>query len=684
MSYQLRSAMVLFVALMSTQAIASEKLIYLGPQAFDPAPEQVKDFKAVGVSQWILQFHEPVDESVKDRVSRSGARILNYIPEDSLLVLASGSALSQVKGVRAILPMRTEWKLGEFLRASSVFNSEEVVKVRVRAAVSKLENLPTSIKLIQQSETHWELEGPRRALLALASRPTVLFMEAFHRLETFVLPLDVKQVEFKANPEFTGFESGTRIAKFEGAWSRGFNGAGQQVAVADTGLDMGSVSRLHPDFSSVRKGYSFGLFARDWSDPQGHGTHVSGSVGGSGSASEGRMSGGAYGAEVIPQGMWSPVLNNLTVPTTLSDMFQPAYDDGARAHTNSWGSPRDLGSYTGMSQQVDEFMWNNPEFLILFAAGNSGVDGDKDGRIDEGSVSSPGTAKNALTVGASENYLLEGGIQRTLGELLEGEPWGVEPLASDRLSNNPTGIAAFSSRGPTRDGRLKPEIVAPGTNIVSVCSRVDGATQLWGAYDENYCYAGGTSMSTPLTAGGAAVARQFLVERLNQPRPSAALVKALLMHSAENLFPGQYGDRGKSSGQELLVDGPNMHQGFGRLDMEAATNASALYHVVDNTQGLASSERFAHTLNLEDSKPLKVTLVYTDAPASPSASRTLVNNLDLKVVMNGQELLSDSRVNNHEQIQLPSLSGQVSIEVVGTNVPMGKNGKQPFALIIGN
>jgi serine protease AprX len=364
-------------------------------------------------------------------------------------------------------------------------------------------------------------------------------------------------------------------------------------------------------------------------------------------------------------------------------MFQPAYDDGSRVHSNSWGSPRDLGAYTGMSQQVDEFMWNNPEYLILFAAGNSGVDEDKDGRIDEGSVSSPGTAKNALTVGASENYLLEGGIQRTLGELLGGEPWGTEPLASDRLSDDEAGLAAFSSRGPTRDGRLKPEIVAPGTNIVSVCSRVEDATKLWGNYDENYCYAGGTSMSTPITAGGAAVARQFLAEEMNISSPSAALVKGLLMHSAHNLFPGQYGDRGKSSGQELLVDGPNVHQGFGRLDMEAATNKSALYELVDNKQGLAVGERFQTTVTLEDSKPLRVTLVYTDAPADPSVSRTLVNNLDLKVIMNGQELLADSTVNNHEQIVLSSISGEVRVEVVAKNVPMGKNGKQPFALVIG-
>ncbi|NQZ02758.1 MAG: S8 family serine peptidase [Bdellovibrionales bacterium] len=527
------------------------------------------------------------------------------------------------------------------------------------------------------------VKGPRLEVLALADLDQVQRVEQVLFVEPFVLPIRQEDRANNEEPAYTGFETGTRISQFEAAWSRGFDGRGQKVAVSDTGLDMGTVRTLHPDFSAVRKGYKFGLFARDWRDPQGHGTHVAGSVGGNGAASEGRLSGGAYASEVIPQGMWSPVLNNLTVPPDLSDMFQPAYNDGGRIHSNSWGSPRDLGAYTGMSQQVDQFMWDNPEYLILFAAGNSGVDNDKDGRIDEGSVSSPGTAKNALTVGASENYLLEGGVQRPLGDLMGGEPWGTEPLASDTLSNNENGLAAFSSRGPTRDGRLKPELVAPGTNIVSVCSRVEDATKLWGNYNEDYCFAGGTSMSTPISAGGAAVARQFLADEMQMSSPSAALVKAVLMHSAQNLFPGQYGDRGKSTGQELLVDGPNMHQGFGRLNMEAATNKEAFYELVDERQGLATGERFSRTVQLDESKPLRVTLVYTDAPANPSASRTLVNNLDLKVIMNGQELMADSRINNHEQIVLSSLSGEVTVEVIGTNVPMGRNGKQPFSLVIG-
>ena len=203
----------------------------------------------------------------------------------------------------------------------------------------------------------------------------------------------------------------------------------------------------------------------------GHGTHVCGSIVGTGKLSDGAFKGGANGAKLIIEGLWSAILDNLAPGTDIAALMDPIYQDGARVHSNSWGNARNLGDYDTFAARVDEYMWNNPELLILFAAGNSGVDADHDGRIDEGSVGSPGTAKNVLTVGASKNLLLTGGIQKHMHELRDGEKnWGAEPIASSLLSENPQGLAAFSSRGPTSDGRIKPEIVSPGTNIVSTRS----------------------------------------------------------------------------------------------------------------------------------------------------------------------------------------------------------------------
>lgn len=163
--------------------------------------------------------------------------------------------------------------------------------------------------------------------------------------------------------------------------------------------------------------------------------------------------GGANEAEIIMESLWSQKVGNLTTPSDLGVIFEQAYKVGARIQTNSWGEPESQGIYNADSMQVDQFVWDHPDMLILFAVGNEGVDADRDGRIDPGAVSSPSTAKNIISIGASENLVVSGGVQRKLGEISGAQkekPWPVNPIASDMISNNPQGIAAFSSREQTR------------------------------------------------------------------------------------------------------------------------------------------------------------------------------------------------------------------------------------------
>jgi subtilisin family serine protease len=334
-----------------------------------------------------------------------------------------------------------------------------------------------------------------------------------------------------------------------------------------------------------------------------------------------------------------------------------------------------------MAVQADEWAWGNLDFLVIFAAGNSGTDKDKNGKIDEGSISSPGTAKNILTVGASENQVFKGGIQRPIKDLrLARENWPAEPIYSSFLSDNPRGIVAFSSRGPTRDQRLKPEVVAPGSNILSSFSQEPGASTLWGAYDAFYVFSGGTSMSTPLVAGAAAITRQILVERGSVGNPSSSLIKALLMLGSEDLYPGQYGT---GAYRELDVR-PDNHQGFGLVQLPKVKKIIESGHFLEGVVR-DITQPFTHSVTLSAGDELEALLVYTDAPGTTNSGRALVNDLDLDVSgPGGLSLVSQSQVNNFEYLKLKaSVTGQYVLRVLGarivTNHP--KVGGQPFSLV---
>ncbi|MBK7962780.1 MAG: S8 family serine peptidase [Bdellovibrionales bacterium] len=164
-------------------------------------------------------------------------------------------------------------------------------------------------------------------------------------------------------------------------------------------------------------------------------------------------------------------------------------------------------------------------------------------------------------------------MQKPISEFRQAKDvWGAEPIWSSKVSDNPMGLAMFSSRGPTNDRRTKPEIVAPGTNILSIRSQDPKAEALWGIYNKDYVWSGGTSMATPLVAGAAVVTRQILQQKYNIQNPSAAVVKAALMNTAFDMYPGQYGEVGASRGQEILQRRPNSDEGYGRVDMKELTS----------------------------------------------------------------------------------------------------------------
>lgn len=490
----------------------------------------------------------------------------------------------------------------------------------------------------------------------------------------------------------------------------GLDGSGQIVAVADTGLDSGADDdTMHPDFTGrIRQIQSWPIVASlhqfldntTWDDgpadvDSGHGTHVAGSVLGSGARSDGEITGSAPKAEVVFQAVeqWADVKTPyegqlpdghylLGIPDDLGELFQAAYDSGARIHTNSWGD-QEYGQYTVGSEDVDEFVWTHKDMVILYSAGNDGVDADGNGTIETDSLGSHACAKNAISVGASENDRPVGGYQDTYHQYWPND-FPSEPIKTDGLSDNPEGMAAFSSRGPTDDGLLKPDVVAPGTNILSVrSSKATGKG--WGLLPmaddrrDHYMYMGGTSMATPLTAGAVALVRQYLDERRPTVSPSAAAVKAVLTHGAVTLA-GQY-----TSPEVGPPHDPS--QGWGRIDVENSLYPDPPAHLEvwddpEDAVGTGQSHEYAFEV-ADGAVPLRATLVWSDHPGPGLVNRLRLSIASPTGVITEPPLAQHG--NNVQRVEIESpVPGSYVLRVTGMDVATEAltGEKQDFAVAL--
>ncbi|HEY0144394.1 MAG TPA: S8 family serine peptidase [Thermoanaerobaculia bacterium] len=459
---------------------------------------------------------------------------------------------------------------------------------------------------------------------------------------------------------------------------RPLDGSGQVVAIADTGFDLGSTTDLHPAFATrIARLYPLGR-PDSASDPDGHGTHVAGSIAGS-AVNGGAVRGSAPAARLVVQSLLDNVRELSGFPVHLGELFATPYEsDGARVHNDSWTLKDTKGEYVAAARELDQFVWDHRDFVVCAAAGNTGRDSSFRGVVDEGSVQAPGTAKNCITVGACES---ERPTQAKTWA--EGFPtrFAVPPIAGDSWANSAEGMAAFSSRGPTKDGRIKPDVVAPGTSILSAASRaVTDPDRFWGASDDPlYCYRGGTSMATPLVSGCAAIVRQYLIAEGGLATPSAALVKAMLINGAVPLqgqyTPSECGPR------------PSFGQGFGRVHLARTLglvdgDTLALHDEAEALDGAGDEQRFTLAIPA-GAKSIAVTLVWTDLPGE-----RLVHDLDLIVRAGGQErhgnMPPDSkeldRVNNVEEVIWPAPpAGTAEVAVRAYDVSLAP---QTFALVM--
>lgn len=640
---------------------------------------------ARGTAPYVVQFSVAVSDEVRSKVQARGAEVYGYMPHHALVIgCAPGrlGALARMKEVRWIGAYENGDKLQEAVAAFAARGGDEARRVRIVTfrpdeAVGIGEALAGLGGVVEEVAT-----GDDRGYVRGAATPKMITELSARAevewIEPYIVPQLMNDIAVQA-PRMNVWNVWTNY---------GLTGKGQIVAVCDTGLDTGNLGTMHPDFTNrIRAAYALGRVG-NWSDPDGHGTHVTGSVLGNGSASGGQFRGVAYEAEVMMQSVLDSDGGLGGLPSDLNHLYRQVYTNGARIHSDSWGASVN-GQYTTDSRATDQFMWNNKDMLIVFAAGNEGIDANSDGVVDGDSLSAPGTAKNVLTVGASEHQRTSGGLSTHRWGTAWPMDYPANPIKDDYISrpwdNVNQGMAAFSSRGPSDDGRVKPDVCAPGTDIISCRSRATGAGTGWGVYNTMYVYMGGTSMATPLTAGAAALVRQYLVERRGITNPSAALVKAVLINGAKSLTPGQYG-----TGAAREIPGwprPNNVEGWGQVNVEASLFPPAgCTNMMIDASGLGTGMTNTYGVVEPGGRKLSITLAWTDYPASLSAGKKLVNDLDLVVetpwgeIRYGNTETEADRLNNVEGIDfLLAEGGQYTVKVIGHNVPQGP---QPYALVM--
>lgn len=294
-------------------------------------------------------------------------------------------------------------------------------------------------------------------------------------------------------------------------------------------------------------------------------------------------------------------------------------------------------------------------------------------------------------------------VGRRLSDLIKRETsWSIDfiirvaPATSSRHDN----IATFSSFGPTRDGRIKPDIVAPGDRIVSasITSRRSGSCGT-ASYS-------GTSMAAPAVAGAAALVRQYFMDgfypngiasNATSITPSAALIRAVMLNGAQSM--NGYTDIGTP-----LEPAPSFRQGFGMLRLDKslylASENDSLKLFVEDRKDVLSGESMSYCVTVDESDDIdlfRATVAWQDPPASLSSIKTLVNNIDLNVyTYDGDNLISivasTDDLNNVERVvlinpestELKRSKYKFIVEVKGKTIPVRKNRYanvgQPFAL----
>jgi uncharacterized membrane protein len=443
------------------------------------------------------------------------------------------------------------------------------------------------------------------------------------------------------------------VATMNSASTFNLYGSGETIMFADTGLDIN-----HPDIVGRVVGVDtqFGLDPSPADSNGGHGTHIALTLAGDGSGDT-SATGIAPEASLLGYAFEHDATGVFGRRGSIYDLFTAADQMGSRIGVNAWGIDANHGSYTSDSRSVDYYVNDNPLFLPLFAIGD-------DSGQNANHIMPPSTAKNSLSIGASTT------------------------TSSGETAN-------FSSQGPTLDGRIKPDLIAPG---VTICSgRAEEAMTPLGSPcgsgshgngNDFYMSMSGTSQATAVAGGSAALVREFLREQVGISSPSAALIKAAMINGAQ--------DTG-------AADIPNAHEGWGMIDLDrtilAKDGATDLTTFRDDSRLLNPGYSALYAFDIDSSHGMDLTLVWSDEAGSANSAQNqsrLVNDLDLQLIApdgtiyRGNNFVSGfsqsggtpDMVNNVERINIASGTLSGGLETWQVKVTSSSGLAQRFALVM--
>ncbi len=304
-------------------------------------------------------------------------------------------------------------------------------------------------------------------------------------------------------------------------------------------------------------------------------------------------------------------------------------DASANNRWEFWGNPGDtvdirFGLYDQDTQIWDSISYNAPYYLIAKAAGNNLGDTGPDVGGDYWRMNSHGVFVDAgprpagISSNAGYNTIATYGCAKNI--LTIG---AVNPIPGGYSSPSDVVAAGFSSLGPTGDGRIKPDLVADGVNVLSSISTADNAYDIYS----------GTSMATPASAGSSFLLQEYYSKLHSGTFMRSATLKGLLIHTADEA--GAY-------------PGPDYQYGWGLIDMATAasvitsdnTDQSQVIKESSLTNGTKDSETF--TVTASGKTHVTATISWTDPPAVPlnipsnesnfkDASIKLIDDLDLRI-----------------------------------------------------